>query len=688
MTHRYSYIDSVRYTLASIMATKFDITEPYSYICNMLKRLVYTAMATLLVLSAREARAQLNRDYFYYVAQQCIVQERYREAIDVLGILLRADTTAYDGLFLRGVAKFNLNDFAGAENDFSRAININPVFTRAYLYRAITHTRTGDYDDALKDFGQAIDIRPDNENTYFSRGVALFLNQQFAEAISDFDYFIRRRPYIVDAYINRGTCHLMLKDTTAAYADYDKAVEINRYNPDGYIRRGSILSMRDRKKEAIADFTEAIRLDTLNLQAYFNRAITRAGDNDPLGAISDLSRVIEIDSLNSLAHFNRAIVYSQIGDYDRALSDYDRVAEYSPHNVLVFFNRAALNGRLGHLTEAERDYTRAIELFPDFANAYLGRSAIRHRMNDMKGSRADHDTAGRKIAAYRNKSGAMAELSDTSKMLDRLLSFDAGFGNRDFDNVKSRDVDIVTLPLFRIVVEERRSARRQRYDDPALDAELANNMLHGDAISNMPVTMDKDRIKALDGKAEEGVDASRTARSVYARGVTQYMMSQYSNAVRLFKEAIRLDPHNAFYYMSCAVATCEMIDFISMLDRRQTIVIDATPSEKLNISTGRTYDYDEPLELINKAIELAPDNAYLYYDRAGILCKSGDMTGAIDDYTRAIELYPAFAEAYYNRGMILLGLKDTRKGFLDMSRAGELGIDEAYGLIKRLSGLR
>lgn len=650
----------------------------------MLKRLIYTAIATILALSAGKAHAQLNRDYFYYVAQQCIVQERYREAIDVLGVLLRADTAAYDGLFLRGVAKFNLNDFAGASHDFTRAININPVFTRAYLYRAITHTRTGDYDDALKDFGQAIDIRPDNENTYFSRGVALFLNQQFAEAIKDFDYFIRKRPYIVDAYINRGTCRLMLKDTAAAYSDYDKAIEINRYNPDGYIRRGTILSMRDRKEEAIADFTEAIRLDTLNLQAYFSRAITRAGNNDPLGAISDLSRVISIDSLNSLAHFNRAIVYSQIGDYDRALSDYDRVAEYSPGNVLVFFNRAALNDRLGRLTEAERDYTRAIELFPDFANAYLGRSAVRHRMNDMKGSRADHDTAGKKISAYRSKSGVLAELSDTSKMLDKLLSFDADFGNRDFDNVKSRDVDIVTLPLFRIVVDDR-TAKRRRYDNPALEAELAGNMLQGDLISNLPVVMDKERIRELDGKAEADIEASRTARSVYARGVTQYMMSQYSNAVRLFKEAIRLDPHNPFYYMSCAVATCEMIDFISMLDKRQTIVIDATPSEKLNMSTGRTYDYGEPLDLIDKAIELAPDNAYLYYDRAGILCKKGDMTGAIDAYTRAIELYPGFAEAYYNRGMILLGLKDTRKGFLDMSRAGELGIEEAYALITRLS---
>ncbi|MDE7356321.1 MAG: tetratricopeptide repeat protein [Rikenellaceae bacterium] len=638
-----------------------------------------------LFLAAGRSYAQFDRNYFYYVAEQNIMKGHYRQAINVLGVLLRGDTTAYDGMFLRGVAKFNLNDFAGAEQDFTRAISLNSVFTRAYLYRAITRTRTGNYDDALKDFAQAIEIRPDNENTYFSRGVALFLNQQFAEAIKDFDYFIRKRPYIVDAYINRGTCHLMLKDTMAAWRDYDKAVEVNKYNPDGYIRRGGILMMRGQKKEAYADFTQAIALDSLNIQAYFSRAIVSAGDNDPLGAIADFSRVLDIDSLNSLTYFNRAIVYSQIGDYQRALADYDRVAEYSPHNVLVFFNRAALNDRLGRLPEAESDYTRAIELFPDFANAYIGRSAVRRRMNDMAGSRADHSMAGRKISAYRTKSGSLAGLSDTSKVFTRLLSFDADFGNRDFDNIKIRDVDVVLLPLFRVVIDGREPSLRQKLYDASVST-FKDNMPAGSAVNNMAVTTDKEQIKRLAAKAAGDMEADRTARTVYAAGVTQYMMLQYSNAVRLFKESIALDATNPLYYMSCAVAVTEMTDFVSSLDRRQTLLIDVNPSERLNTATENIYDYDEPLSLINRAIEIDPDNAYLYYNRAGILCKSDDMTAAIDDYTKAIELYPDFAEAYYNRGMILLWLKDSRKGFLDMSRAGELGIEEAYKLMSRMAG--
>ena len=45
------------------------------------------------------------------------------------------------------------------------------------------------------------------------------------------------------------------------------------------------------------------------------------------------------------------------------------------------------------------------------------------------------------------------------------------------------------------------------------------------------------------------------------------------------------------------------------------------------------------------------------------------------------------AEAYLNRGIIQLFMKDTRKGCLDLSKAGELGITEAYEVLKRYASL-
>ena len=56
---------------------------------------------------------------------------------------------------------------------------------------------------------------------------------------------------------------------------------------------------------------------------------------------------------------------------------------------------------------------------------------------------------------------------------------------------------------------------------------------------------------------------------------------------------------------------------------------------------------------------------------------------SIDSYSEAIRLYPYMGDAYYNRGLVLIYLKDKEKGCIDLSRAGELGVKEAYGVIKK-----
>jgi tetratricopeptide (TPR) repeat protein len=62
---------------------------------------------------------------------------------------------------------------------------------------------------------------------------------------------------------------------------------------------------------------------------------------------------------------------------------------------------------------------------------------------------------------------------------------------------------------------------------------------------------------------------------------------------------------------------------------------------------------------------------------------SGDLPESINQYTKALELYPKLAEAYFNRGLVLIYLKDNEKGCLDLSKAGELGVSDAYTVIKK-----
>ncbi len=49
----------------------------------------------------------------------------------------------------------------------------------------------------------------------------------------------------------------------------------------------------------------------------------------------------------------------------------------------------------------------------------------------------------------------------------------------------------------------------------------------------------------------------------------------------------------------------------------------------------------------------------------------------------AIKLQPDLGEAYYNRALTLLYLNENKLACKDLSKAGELGITEAYNVIKR-----
>ena len=653
-------------------------------------------VAILLLLSCaipQRGAAQYNRNYFYWMGQQSMVNNDYREAIDILNLLLRHDDKDFDAYFLRGIAKYNMDDLLGADSDFTIAIVLNPVYTGAYYYRAITRTRLGNYEDALNDYQQAIDLRPDLPDPYYSRGVARLLNQQFEAAISDFNLYIRYDKRHTGAYINRGLSYLYLGDTLSAYENYDLAIRTNREDPEGYNRRGSLYMEQRRYDEALGDFDVAVECDSTYLPAIFNRALVHDYLNSPMLSLADFDRVIALDPSSSVSYFNRAMVRSEIGDWNRALEDLDVVATHLPDNVLVFYNRASVHTRLGNVDSAIADYSRAIELYPDFANAYLNRGYLRRSKHDLKGAQEDERMGERKIAEYRSrlKDTTYSIYADTAHRFDQLLSFESRLMERKFDRIastKGGDNELMLIPMFRFTLIEddggeadRRAVRfgRQRVKDFA--TRFDNPLLRLDCrLTNI----EPDSLVAMERRAAQRVQAGDEEWMLhFERGVCQLLIKQYTGAVNSFSEAIQLNPSNPFLYLNRATARAEMIDFISSIDNSyHTITIDSDPAKRLHHSSTRTYSYDEAIEDMNKVIKLYPEFAEAYFNRGNLMAISGKLPEAYDDYTKAIELDKNMGEAYYNRGLVQIFMKDTRKGCMDLSKAGELGIEMAYDVLR------
>ena len=74
-----------------------------------------------------------------------------------------------------------------------------------------------------------------------------------------------------------------------------------------------------------------------------------------------------------------------------------------------------------------------------------------------------------------------------------------------------------------------------------------------------------------------------------------------------------------------------------------------------------------------KAIELYPQYAFAYYNRGKAKRHLDDYEGAISDYSKAISLDPNFSRAYTNRGVILDVVGDVKGACKDWKKAVDLG---------------
>lgn len=654
-------------------------------------------VAVLLLCSFVHLRAQYDKDVFFWRGRQALADGKYAQSIENFNILAQLDTSDYQTYFFRGIAKYNLGDIRGAQRDFDNSVRLNPVFTSGYHYRAITESRFGRFEEALSDLQRAIDLRPGFTGLYYSRGVTYFLARQFENAVRDFDKYIRKEPKDPSAYLNRGACYLFLADTTKALSDYNKAIKLDRFDPEGYIRRGRLYSEKGDYEAAISDLDHAIELDSSNTLAYFNRALLLSEKKEYRRAMDDLNRVLEDEPGNALTLYNRGLINAQVGEYEAALSDMDRVLNINPENVLAYFNRASIFIEMERWEDALEDYDRAIELYPDFAKAYMNRSYVKSRLGLNQSSKEDYRTAQRKIQEYRARNVTdEGSFADTTRKYSSLIALDAEFARKDFNDemLQHRDIDIRLRPMYRYVLAGEKvvdgEMLTRRYENPLLDRFAASSPVKVE-IAGGESELSSAQLASLDAV----IYAQQGGRASFLRSVSESYSKKYNMALSSLDAAIGQSDastdaydhlYKAFYLMNRSVLRAEMIDFIaSMQSNVQVLTMDDSRNTRARVKehVSTDYDYSEAIADAKAAIEILDNIPYLYFNLGNLHCLSSEHLASIENYTRAISLFPYMGDAYFNRGLVLIYLKDKEKGCIDLSRAGELGVAEAYAVIKK-----
>ena len=120
----------------------------------------------LLCLGTLLSKAQVNTDHMMRVGRNALYYSDYVLSIQYFNQVVNAKPYLHEPYFFRGLAKFYLDDFTGAEADCSEAIQRNPFVVDCYQLRGLARVNQGKYAEAIDDYRNALHHAPENEGLW------------------------------------------------------------------------------------------------------------------------------------------------------------------------------------------------------------------------------------------------------------------------------------------------------------------------------------------------------------------------------------------------------------------------------------------------------------------------------------------------------------------------------------------
>ena len=655
--------------------------------------------------------AQINTDRVLAIGRNALYFEDYVLSIQYFNQVIKSKPWLAEPYFYRAVAKINLDDFKGAEEDCTLCLQRNPFLTQAYYARGIARQSQEKYDEAIDDYQKGLEFKPEDRQMLVNMAVAFIQKKDYNGAEKTFDDLMTAHPKYSMNYMTRGAMYLEKGDTLKALADYNKAIEMDPYYAPAYGNRAILHYQMDDYKDALADLNEALRLDTRESGYYINRGLVRYQMNDLRGAMADYDQVISMDSRNLIARFNRGLLRFQVGDNNRAIEDFDVVLRQYPNFVAGYYSRAEVKRKMHDEVGADRDYWTAYNMEQKKKNGNASGNAVASQ---------NGNNTGTQLADPASKDENTREQSDKNiDKFNRLVVYDkeqerkSKYQSEVRGRVQDRNVHVDMEPQFVLTYYEKADPVKKLvyYDKMVEDYNGQMVLKRKLRITNEEAALTEDQIAvhfaSIDEYSAEIERDPNNANAYFGRAMDFMLVQDFSEAIKNFSEAIERDPSFTMAYFNRAVERYKQLmytqsqqaskDTYDLSGSGMNLNIGKSAQSQVNANTSvdlrsamlkdnkRAYEHEQIMRDYDMVIKLNPGFVYAYFNRANLRCAQRDFRAAIVDYNEAIERDPEFAEAYYNRGLARLSQGDVNRGIADLSKAGELGIYNAYSIIKRMT---
>ena len=647
-------------------------------------RLRHIVLLALLSLCLMSAKAQLNTDRITAIGRNALYFEDYVLSIQYFNQVIHLKPYLAEPYFYRAIAKIQLEDYQGALRDCNAAIERNPFSPGCYYARGYIYCQLKRWDEAEEDYTTALRFSPENRTYILLRADVRAQKKQYDLALEDIEQLLRREPQAATVWSEKGRICLLKDDTLAALDAFTQAATYDKANPAVWSALGVTNLMLEREDEAYVQLTQAINLGSKWAGDFTNRGVIHYHRHNYRGALADYDQAVKLAPREADSYYNRGVMRQEVGDYNRALEDLRMAVSLAPERVEMRYQLGLVLMQLKQWKEVVNNMDSLIARYPYFLPAYYVASqaklqqgnqaaAYKYRMRAQELEQRKESIQAQQAAqphtdmmiaqAQPQKKDHRKEFStSTAQNQSEIPDEEQKYESKTRGTVQKRYQDVVNEPnIVLSYYSKDMSLRRTNYYHPLVDQLNRSEQL--------PATL---RFTAQ--------EMTLTAEMV------DFHFAEITRLSRLIDET-----PSAALYLARALEFAIIKDYASAVDDcTKAIVIANKDLEPVIVFCRATWryrlaeiDYELILRDYDQVIRLQSDFAFAYYNKANILCAQREYKDAIAYYTRAIQRDNDFAEAYFNRGLTYVYIGENEKGLADLSKAGELGIYQAYNLITR-----
>jgi len=314
----------------------------------------------------------------FKAGEQFLKKGKYNDAVDQYTKALQADPGFIKAYTQRASAFASLQKYKEAAEDYERALVFQTKDPVIYFNSASIHHQLGIDSLAEIRVARALQLKPSYIDALQLNVSILIELKKFPEAVKASKTALKYKETAENFY-NFG----LVNDITGAYDEaekaFEKAISKNSRYKEAYVKLADLQRRLKKFPQSLSNSTRALNIDPKFADAYLVRSLSYGDQLKYPEAINDLSTLILMDPQNPDYFYQRGIMYQNFAQHPTAVNDFNKVISINPENSAAYYKRAFSYEQMMRFEDAIKDYEMLASLskYDEKAREHLAEAQTR-----------------------------------------------------------------------------------------------------------------------------------------------------------------------------------------------------------------------------------------------------------------------------------------------------------------------